>query len=365
MRIRRRTAVAAALTGTVAAAVALAVSLTGIVSTRHDVGPLHHGRPRPPVRLHPAGAPMIAAQSVGGRCAALSPDGQMLVVGDENGSAYIFRLADRRLVSTLPPVVSNDPVVSVAYAPNGRYLAVARSSGHIPLWSAVTHRVRERLFFANPTRSIEQYQVAFSPDGAILAAAYATGQLVLWHLAAPGRPVALTPPGQPRRSPLGTPATGGLAFSPDGRHVAVFNGGALDIWSITGHGAKLVRQVTAVSGYALQYSPEGSMIAVGSDRGTILVDPAIGRRTAFLRDPAGFRVYALAFSADGSTLAAADGNNSIFLWNMNRRAMTAILKHPATDGGEMWVGFTPDQRSVVALTGNYSRVWMLALGMGR
>jgi WD40 repeat protein len=130
----------------------------------------------------------------------------------------------------------------------------------------------------------------------------------------------------------------GLAFSPDGRHVAVLDRGALDIWSITGHGASLVRQTAAAGGYALQYSPDGSMIAVGRDRGTILVDAALGRRTAFLPDPAGFRVYAVAFSPDGSILAAADGNNSVCLWNMGRRAITAILKHPAADGGEAWVG---------------------------
>jgi WD40 repeat protein len=357
VRIRRRVAISAVLTGTVAAVAALAVSLTGIVGGRHHGAPLHHGHARPPERLQPAGAPMLAAQGVVESCAGLSPDGRMMVTGDDNGSAYAFRLADRRLVTALPPATAGDGVSSVAYAPNGRYVAVGRMSGQVSLWSTVTHRVHERLHFADPPE--QRYQVAFSPAGGILAAATGTGQLVLWHLPAPSPPVVLTPPGQPRHSQLRSLAIPGLAFSPDGRHVAVFNRGALDIWSITGDGARLVRQITAAGGYSLQYSPDGSMIAVGTYRGTMLVDAALGRRTAFLHDPAGYVVSALAFSPDGSTLAAADGN-SIFLWNMGRRAITAILKHPADDGGEVWVSFTPDQHSLVALThNNYSRVWTL------
>lgn len=356
MRIRRRVAVAVTLTGTVAAALALAANLMGLTGARHDV-PAHHGHARPPVRLQPAGAPMIAAQVIAAQCAALSPDGRTLVVGDDSGPVFSFRLADRHLLSTLPPDFEGDGVVSVAFSPNGRYLAVAYTSGHIFLWSTASHRVVNQFsFIANPS---VQYQVAFSPDSATLAAAYGNGQLARWQLSGHGRPVVLTPPGPPRRPPPGTLTTAGLAFSPDGRQIVVFDVGELDVWSVTGSGGRLVRQIKGVTGYSLQYGPAGTIIAVGGDRGTALVDAASGRRTAFLRDPAGFRVYALAFSADGSTLAAADGNNSIFLWNTDHRTVTAILRHPSTDGGEMWVGFTPDGKSVVALTGNYSRVWKL------
>jgi Anaphase-promoting complex subunit 4 WD40 domain len=163
VRIRRRVAISAVLTGTVAAVAALAVSLTGIAGGRHHGAPLHHGHPRPPERLQPAGAPMLAAQSVVESSAGLSPDGRMMVTGDDNGSAYAFRLAGRRLVAALPPATAGDGVSSVAYAPNGRYLAVARQSGQISLWSTVTHRVYQRLHFADPPE--QEYQIAFSPGG--------------------------------------------------------------------------------------------------------------------------------------------------------------------------------------------------------
>ncbi len=62
--------------------------------------------------------------------------------------------------------------------------------------------------------------------------------------------------------------------------------------------------------YALAFSPDGKTLAVGLLKSVLLWDMTAGKPAAVLRDPAGV-VYSLAWNPDGSLLAAAGGVPSV------------------------------------------------------
>jgi WD40 repeat protein len=110
-------------------------------------------------------------------------------------------------------------VESVAFAPGGRLLAASTSGGPIRLFDPSTGRARGTL-----EASLTVDMMVFSPDGRTLAtiayhqrAAGATDtRLALWDTAQPDRaPEVLLDIGED------VPGNTGLAFSPDGRKLAV------------------------------------------------------------------------------------------------------------------------------------------------
>jgi serine/threonine protein kinase len=84
-------------------------------------------------------------------------------------------------------------------------------------------------------------------------------------------------------------------------------------------------------------SPDGSMVAVGSNGGsTYLWNVAGGKPkstpTSSLHDPGGKNVYGVAFSPDGDLLAAGDTDGSTYLWNVATGQLTATFKDPGSQG---------------------------------
>ncbi|HZU36425.1 MAG TPA: WD40 repeat domain-containing protein, partial [Gemmataceae bacterium] len=145
--------------------------------------------------------------------------------------------------------------------------------------------------------------------------------------------------------------TGPTAITPDGRTIAVADGtwpGAVAIWDLAT--ARMVRQLRG-SRSGLAFSPDGQMLATGGvDDRTHLWDIATGKERIPSPDFAQ-GVSALAFSADGSTLAAAgprgtSGGMCMVVWDMARQRRRSKANVPIfwgfTADGRMLLGETPD-----------------------
>ena len=152
-------------------------------------------------------------------------------------------------------------------------------------------------------------------------------------------------------SPGSCGPNGGLAatFSPNGRQIveAACNGTLRVIDAGTGNiqrAAHFRLQLSAVA-----YSPDGSLLAVGTSTGVMLIDPATGSVRARLTPirsagpPA-----ALAFSPNGHLLAANDPNG-ITLWSLPAMRPRAF-EHDIYDVGTM--AFNRDGRQLIVGGGN-------------
>ncbi|MEV6979021.1 hypothetical protein [Kitasatospora sp. NPDC093806] len=143
---------------------------------------------------------------IGGEQLAMRPDGRLIVTSHN-------QLADLLSGRVASRTLTQNTTHTVAFSPNGAYLATGDQAGRVTLWDGAAERnlgVLPGTFRPNATGAFDPISaLAFSHDGRTLAAAGTDGTVRMWDLAS--------------RQPLGPalPAPGGatlsLAFSPDGR----------------------------------------------------------------------------------------------------------------------------------------------------
>src|SRR5262249_46234179 len=158
-------------------------------------------------------------------------------------------------------------------------------------------------------------RVAFSPGGGRLAS-LSHGKVLVWDAATGERLGSLGPDGDPNRY--------GLAYSPDGRLLAVTTEEpAVGLWDVaTGHEVRSFRGHTALV-KNVAFSPDGRLVASGagdlvrSDPGEVKVWEADGGREVYqLRghtDP----IYGVTFSPDGRRLVSASEDQTVKVWDMS------------------------------------------------
>ncbi|MBD9727810.1 PD40 domain-containing protein [Streptomyces sp. ID-01-6.2a] len=300
---------------------------------------------------------------------AFSPDGDDLVAGNEAGdfvgageaSVRLWNVATNRPRATM--TVPGGRLMSVAFSPDGDTIATAsvlmtsdfRTPGTVRLWDTATRRLRAKL--GQDMDYLES--VLFSPDGRTLAVTGSPeGQL--WDVAT-----------RRLRTSLPTRFHNGMVFSPDGGTL-VSVGDGLVLWDAR-TGRARVKFPKDDQSSLLAFSPTGEVFATaGGQEGAIkLRDPATGRVRATLTEPAGratpkgeeeergmmFRqVETMAFSPDGRTLASANVDGRVRLWNTADGHLDATLT-VSLSTSQVELAFSPDGRTLAIAAGGAVRLW--------
>ncbi len=262
------------------------------------------------------------------------------------------------------------PVLALVFSPDGKTLATGGDDHGVILTPMGSKRSEQLALGGGPVSA-----VAFSPDGKTLAAVDndETPVVVLWDVTAGKRPT------QKRKLVGHTDTIRSLAFAPDGRTLATAAADlTVRVWETdTGLEAGRLNGHTAVVN-AVAWLPDGRTLLSGGDDGTARVWATTLKTcdsvSLLPADEVKGKLLAAALSADGRTLATADGRQAVRLWAVdklfNGRAAELPVKlsngltENAPDWGLMGLAVSDDGQRIAAATTDGGRVWDRTAALG-
>jgi WD40 repeat protein/class 3 adenylate cyclase len=297
---------------------------------------------------------------------AWAPDGQTLASGAADRSIRLWNPAAGVFIREL--VGHTDVVSGLAWAPDGQTLASGAEGSAGPsirLWQPATGTfLRAREGHVGAVTSL-----AFAADGSVVASGSMDETVRLWHVA-DGTLI--------RTLGRHSGTIWAVAFAPNGQTLAATAASAIWLWRVADGTRTRILEGHRYRVTSLAWAPDGQVLASGSWDGTVRLWPATplprpagkGRGTTPVSADEPLRIFdarpgnvnCIAFSPDGTAIAAGSQDGTVRLW---RVADGTLLLSLTTHLGEVRsLAFAPNS-PIVASADEHGSVRLWSPGDGR
>ncbi len=264
-----------------------------------------------------------------------SPDGEAIATSSFDRTVKLWHVSTGKCLKTLQG--HSDAVVSVCFSPDGQTIATGSYDRTVKLWHVSTGKCLKTL----QAHTSRVWSVTFSPNGSQLASGGDDRTAIIWDIDT-GYAVS--------KFQGHSNCTYALALSPNRQILAsAHEDQTLKLWLVrsqqTNPSTYECKYFKALHGhsnriFAVAFSPDGSILASCSgDRTIKLWDVETWRCFHTFKEHTSW-VWSLAFSPDGKTLASGSYDRTVKLWNIKTgKCINTLTGHPSS---LLSVAFSPD-----------------------
>jgi len=241
----------------------------------------------------------------------LSPNGELLVLGNYDGSLMLWDLENERLIEDRM-IGHTDVVNKVSFSPDGERIVSVSTDQTIRLWDVVTRQALGEPF-ATLTEDITD--VAFHPENGTFATSGAEGSVFLWS---PTTHTSIEQVLSRHNDKVWE-----VAFTSNGDTLASASADrTIGIWDVSAQ-PSLTQSLAGNLGeiYGLDFSPDDSLLASGGQAGVHVWDWREGKQVMMMLGWQEEPVVCLDFSPDGKILASGGMDSKIILWDVSTGEM--------------------------------------------
>lgn len=253
---------------------------------------------------------------------AFSPDGERVISGGDDTEVKVWQARTGRCLTAFPGHAT--VVWSVAVSPDGTWVATGGADRVVKLWR-LGGEAQER-----PSKTLHGsshwiWSLAFAPEGTLLASGHTYGGVELWEVESEQRVQSMQHGDEP---------IGALCFSKDGNMLLTSsNQSVLKRWSVESGECLTTVPADNFGNWikAVTIDPAGTLLISGGDNQRLLLwqiaPEDAGYPVASYVGHSG-AVWAVALSADGTTLASSDDKGMTILWH---RASGSVIGRLSSD----------------------------------
>jgi WD40 repeat protein len=273
---------------------------------------------------------------------ACSPDGRWLASGSWDKTVRLWDAATGEPCATLP---HPGFVVDLAFGPDGTWLvAGCPQEDQLRIWDVATARVRQTI----PLLGKNFSSLAVSPGGTRVAATVLdqksnTHQLAVYDIAS--------------GKPLFSAAGWSLAYSPDGRWLAVLSADGKTVLLLDARTHETIARFSGHESHVFKaaFSPDSRLLASCSQDRTVRLWE-IGSGECRVLPGHTDEVFAVAFHPDGTRLATGGRDGAVWLWDLARGE--AVVRLPGHRSYVWSLAFSRDGATLASGSGDSTvRLW--------